>query len=121
MHDPIQVGTVEILRMRVYNLDPYSRDDNATSVMVYPGTFPVYRLSGGAHLWMMTGQLNNRLERMGDGMFGLHNGDVPSGIEVTFPSRTFGPDEWRDMLAHPQATEGDPQQRLRFEMNEVPA
>ena len=54
--------------------------------------------------------------RLGDGMFTVSNGDVPSDVLVVFPSRVLGPDEFADLLASPGCTEGDPMQRLRFRL-----
>jgi hypothetical protein len=95
-----QIGTVEITRVRIYRLDPAARDDDplATTVVVQPGTYPVY-LDGLSRYWRMTGTVNHRAYRMGDGMFAMNEGDVPSEDEVTFYSRRLGPDEWAEMLA----------------------
>lgn len=109
-----QIGHIEILKARVYNLDAECHCPNSSTVFVEPGQYPVCS-DGMATFWLMRGQLNQRgIWRMGDGMFGLHQSDRPSGIEVTFPSRRFGPDEWADLLASPEATDGHEAQRIRF-------
>lgn len=114
-----RVGTVEVLRLRVYPLDPESRDDLRTTVLVQPGSYDVYS-DGFTTFWMMTGQINRRgFERMGDGLFAAVTGDAPSGVEVRFPSSRFGPDEWAAFLAEPTCTEGHPDQRLRFSLVEA--
>lgn len=110
-----QIGTVEVLRTRVYPLDPeMGREPLATTVVVEPGTYPVYR-DFDAYYWMMTGRINARgSTKIGDGLFSMLNRDEASGPEVTFPSRRYGPDEWTDFIAEPTCTEGHPEQRLRF-------
>lgn len=109
----IRIGTVEILRTRVYNLDAECRESTCTTVIVEPGAYDLYT-DGLFTFWLMRGQLNMRGSwRMGDGLFGLHRSDEPSGIEVVFPSRRFGPDEWLDLLSSPEFTEGHEGQRLR--------
>ena len=52
MADFKHVGTVEILRSRIYNLDPYAdpNDLTATTVIVEPGSYPLvilYSQGGG--------------------------------------------------------------------------
>ena len=106
------IGTVEILRTRVYPLDFEATNATRSEVVVEPGVYDLFR-DGFTTYWMMRGRLNTRHERMGDGMFGMRDGDRPSDIEVVFPSRRFGPDEWRDLLAEPAFIEGDPEQRMR--------
>jgi hypothetical protein len=114
-------GTVEILRLRIYPLDPQTADQPlATSVAVEPGVYPVYR-KADAYCWVMTGRLNERQEKIADGLFVMHRGDNPSGVEVQFPSRIRGAEEFAELLAHPTCQPG-PDQRLRFSLNEqVPA
>lgn len=113
-----KIGTVEILQLRVYPLDAEGRDDFRTTVVVGPGTYDVYR-EGMTTFWMMTGQVNRRgFERLGDGMFSIVQGDVSSGIEVQFPSKRFGPDEWQAFLAEPVCTDGHPEQRLHFRLEQ---
>ena len=115
MRNPI--GSIEILRTRVYNLDPECRGDLCTTVVVDPGAYDLY-CDGISTYWMMRGHLNMRGSwRMGDGLFGLHSSDEPSDIEVTFPSRRFGPDEWADLLSSPECTEGHDGQRLRISLD----
>jgi hypothetical protein len=109
-----QVGTVEILKARVYPLDPEMNDQPlATTVVVDVGTYPLYRHID-AYYWMMTGRINSRgFTKMGDGLFAINDGDAPAGPEVTFPSPRFGPEQWADFIAEPVCTEGHPAQRLR--------
>lgn len=103
-----RIGTIEILRQRVYPLNAESRDE----VVVEPGVFNLYR-DGGVTFWVMSGRINERFENLGGGMFLLHNGDRPSGRKVKFTSKRFTPDEWTDLLTEPGFTEGHPEQRLR--------
>lgn len=108
-----RVGTVEILKARIYPLDAESHDATRTTVVVEPGQYPLYG-DGLTTFWMMRGNLNQRgVWRMGDGMFGLYESDVPTEIEVAFPSRRYGPDEWADLLADPLFVEGHADQRVR--------
>jgi len=96
-----RIGTVEILVARVYPLDAeMGHEQLATTVFVKSGVYPLYRIFDTRY-WMMTGNVNSRgFTRFGDGMFGVREYDAPDdGPEVIFPSRRFGPDEWRDLLA----------------------
>lgn len=112
-----QVGTVEILRSRVYPIDPNNIDGVLRSeVFVEPGKYPVYR-KFDAYVWMMTGQLNERQEKLGDGLFAMHGGDNPAGLQVTFPSKTFGREQFAELLAEECCQDG-PEQRLRFAITE---
>ncbi|MDV8022317.1 hypothetical protein [Rhodococcus sp. IEGM 1330] len=77
------VGSVEILRMRVYPLDHRS-DGCGTNVCVQPGSYPVYR-KHDRYCYVMDGRINERFEPLGDGLFALHSGDNPSGLPVSFP------------------------------------
>jgi hypothetical protein len=111
------VGSVEILRSRIYNLDPYSREITATEVVVDAGVYPLLS-DGYSHVWVMTGKLNGQFLRRGDGlMLAQTKGDVnaiPLNIPVQFPSKLFGPDQWKELLADPTAEEGGVAQRLRI-------
>lgn len=109
-----QVGTVEVLRLRIYPLDPECLNTPLrTTVAVEAGTkHPVYR-KADAYCWVMTGRLNERQEKIGDGLFVMHPGDNPSGLEVSFPSKTFGVEHFREFLREDMCQEG-PEQRLRF-------
>ena len=104
-----QIGTVEILRQRIYPLDPLNYQ-GGTEVVVEPGVFPV--LSNGiSRLWMMTGKI--MVTSLGDGMFifGSQNADGP---EVTFPSRTYGEEQWTDLMGDPMCDPDSPDCRLVF-------
>lgn len=108
-----QIGTVELLRLRVYGLDPECHCGTGSTVVVQSGEYPLYS-DGLSTFWVMRGELNKRgIWRMGDGMFSMHTADEPSGVEVTFPSKRFGPDEWADLLISPEFTDGHESQRLR--------
>lgn len=103
-----KIGTVEILKPRVYPLDAESSEPQSW-VWVEPGRFDLYR-EGLATFWMMRGKLNRQgLFREGDGLFAAYGGDSPTEIEVVFPSRRFGPYEWAELLASPQFNEGEAQ------------
>jgi hypothetical protein len=93
-----QIGTVRITRARVYKLDPWARDGtNPATVVVEPGEYPVYQ-EGISRYWRMTGVLNHRTARLGDGMFTMSYGDVPSDDDVVFYSLRYGPDEWQELV-----------------------
>lgn len=109
-----QVGTVQVLQRRIYPIDP-TRDPRAicVEVVVEPGYYPVYRKCD-AFIWIMRGQLNERNEKIGDGLFSLNGGDVP-GLEVQFPSGTYGVEQLAEFLEWPVCRPG-PEQRLRFDI-----
>lgn len=117
-----QLGTVEVLKTRIYNLDPECHCPTSTSVVVGPGTYPVYS-DGLTTLWVMSGAINQRdVQRMGDGMFAINQGgDSPSEIRVTFPSRSLGPDEWADLIASPLFRDGHAEQRMHLTLPETEA
>jgi len=118
----VKVGTIETLSFRVYPLDAeLGFTDLGSTVAVQPGVYDVVR-DGLSTAWIMTGRLNRGgLYREGDGLFLVNQGDQPSGIEVTVPSRRYGPDEWAEFLADPMCQEGHPEQRLRITMFEPAA
>src|SRR5688572_21662731 len=105
------IGHVEILRIRVYAQDP--EQPNGPEVIVPPGRYPLYR-DGADVFWRMRGRINKpAVVAMAGGMLAVRNGDWPSGPVVEFSSKRFGPDEWADLLASPEFTEGDEAQRVR--------
>lgn len=98
------VGDIEIKRQRIYPLDPRSVDllGLQTTVIVEPGTYPIYEGEIGSLFWMMTGQINKRgFFPHGDGLSTIYTVDAPSGIQVTFPSRIFGPTEFKTFIEEP--------------------
>lgn len=110
----VEIGTVEVLKARVYPLDPNNHAATATTVVVEPGIYPLYR-HHDAMYWMMSGQINrNGFDKVGDGLFAVSGGDVGEGPEVRFPSPRFGPDQWAEFLAESTCIEGHPDQRLRI-------
>src|SRR4051794_21959974 len=117
MPDPSfkHVGTVEILRSRLYPIDPYNRDMGATEAIVEVGSYPLM-FDGYSHLWLMTGVLNGQLLRRGDGLFVATKAAnaMPTNIDVVFPSKLFGPDDWEEFLTDPMCREGHSEQRLRI-------
>lgn len=113
-----QIGTVELLRFRVYPIDP--RNPYGAEACVDPGTFPVYS-DGDTYSWVMTGHVNGAgVRQIGDGLFEVNPNDTPTEREVQFASRTFGRDEFAELLADPVCQEG-PAQRLRFHLDEQAA
>ena len=114
-----QIGTVEITQLRIYPIDAYAdmNSHETTTVVVDAGEYPVYRNMDAVY-WMMTGRVNLRgSEKLGDGLYALHQGDARSPIEVRFPSAMYGPDEFAELLADPVCVDG-PSQRLRFKLNQ---
>jgi len=115
---PRQIGTVEILTRRIYHLDSaMAHEPNATTVVVEPGRYKLYR-NGISIYWLMAGRINTgRVRRLGDGMLSMMPNDEAGGPLVRFPSRTFGPDEWdKFRLTDPTAQDGHPDQRLKISM-----
>ena len=112
-----KIGTVEIIRPRVYALDAEADPrSNHSTVLVEPGRYDLFA-DGMATWWMMRGRLCQRgIWRMGDGMFAMNASDEPSDIEVVFPSRRFGPDEWAELIATPEFADGSAQ-RLRVSLD----
>jgi hypothetical protein len=101
-----QVGIVEILRLRIYPLDPMGEPTPLrTYVAVEPGSYPVLR-KADAYRWMMTGQINERNEKIGDGLFVMHGGDNPTGPEVRFSSQVYGVEQFAEFLADPICQSG---------------
>jgi hypothetical protein len=105
-----QIGTVIIVKKRVYPIDPKADidDPQITSVIVGPGKYPVYR-DGISIYWQMTGVLNLWNSRIGDGAYSLADGEMHSDDDVVFYSKRFGPDEFAELRRHP-----DVAQRLIF-------
>lgn len=114
-----QIGTVEVLKTRIYPLDPETADHPlATTVVVEPGTYPLYGY-WDAVFWVMTGKVNSRgFDKIGDGLFTMNSLDAPEGPAVTFPSRRYGPEQWAEFIAEPVCVEGHPEQRLRVLVDE---
>jgi hypothetical protein len=113
-----KVGSVRILRTRIYCIDPEQdvSDIAATTAVVEPGEYPVYR-DGDTTFWMLSGHVNARgFERLGDGMFAIQPGDAATDTEVRFPSKRLGPEEFADLLADPVCVDG-PDQRLVFTLD----
>jgi hypothetical protein len=105
---PEQVGTVELLKVRIYPIDPKNHADDRAEVIVQPGTYPLY-CDHGVYYWMMTGEVNTRgFRKIGDGMFSMTPWDQTSGVEVTFPSDRFGSEQFTDFRNEPVCTKGHP-------------
>ena len=111
-----RIGTVEILKLRVYPLDAECHCESGSTVVVQPGRYGLFG-DGMSTFWLMRGVLNQQgIWRMGDGMFAIRGIDVPTEIEVVFPSRRFGADEWKKLRRSPELAEG-PAQRLRVHLD----
>lgn len=119
-----RIGSVEILRVRIYPADPASALGKGADILVPAGTYPVYRNAEGETRWVMTGKRNRRevkTERLGDGLFSLAARDVPErGDWLEVPSPTFSRDGFEEFLTDELCNPG-PEQRLRFDLNRVTA
>jgi hypothetical protein len=113
--DWTQVGTVELLALRLYPIDPHATGALHTEVAVEPGVYPVFR-KYDAYRWVMRGKINERNEKIGDGLYALYGYDRPTGPEVEFSSPTFGAEQFAELLAEPVCQPGS-QQRLRFTLS----
>jgi hypothetical protein len=114
------IGTVELLRLRVYTIDPADDVTNLSdaSAIVKPGTYPPYQDADG-YWFKLTGSVNRRgvtVEPLWPGTFAMHrHGDEATSKKVTVPSRRFTAEKLAELLTvDPMFREGDPQQRLRF-------
>lgn len=112
---PVKVGTVEILVTRVYPLDPKNESEDATTVLVSPGTYDLYQ-EFDTYFWLMTGLINRRgLRMIGDDLWMGTFQDESTGIGVVFPSRQFGEREFQEYVgSDPQCAEGHTNQRMRI-------
>lgn len=114
-----QIGIVEILRSRVYPLDPSNESPSRTTVFVEPGIYPVYQKDDAVR-WLMTGKKNKRVdgksERIGDDMYMMHPAhDNPYGADIPYASPSFSIDQLKEFMAEPMCQPGD-EQRLRFDI-----
>jgi hypothetical protein len=99
-----QIGTVEILRDRVYPLNTGQdiSDPRIPSVLVTPGDYPLYRELGEIY-WEMQGHITKpRMETVDDGLFLVRQGHEPSDETATITSNRFGAKEWESFLVDPQ-------------------
>lgn len=117
MSKPREIGTVEVLTMRVYTTE---RGEFA----VDPGTYPVcHNPRSGRISLLLTGRPAERVvttERIGDGMFTVGAHDAVSGELTTFPQGYWTAAEFAELLDDPVAIEGHPMQRLRFRVIPAP-
>jgi hypothetical protein len=113
MIKPRKVGTVEILVLRVYPIDPRNFNKDRTEVVVQPGVFDLYR-QAEMFFWVMRGEINLRgFQPLGHDIFTVNSDDEGSGVMVEFPSAYFSDVDFRDCLACHEFTEGHPAQRVR--------
>lgn len=107
-----QIGTVELLRPRVY---PFDGGD----MFVEPGTYPVVWHPGGQVTFLLTGRHSRHagtdVRELGDGLFMVRPGyDESDGDEVEFPYGCWSPTAFAELIDDPVAIERHPDQRLRF-------
>jgi len=113
-----QIGTVEILRDRVYPRFPETDSDQ--TVYVEAGEWPVYRDDRGNIYWEMTGKPSRRrgsFQSLGDGMYMSTEWDeLLDDEDIIFKSKAYTRDEFIDFAEnHPQTQPGDAQ-RLIFKV-----
>lgn len=106
------LGTVTVLKQRIYPIDPTSNHPLRTEVVVEPGVFSVWRHYDTVR-WYMRGRISGRNEKIGDGLFVMGGGDKPGGPQVEFPSMIYGLEQFAEFLNDPICEDG-PDQRLRF-------
>lgn len=120
-----QVGTVNILRERLYPRFPskpgkttMSNDDQP--VRVDAGRWPVYRGENGLIYWEMQGELvkfEPYFQSLGDGLFASGTRIEPQGELVIFKSTTFTEEEFAEFRDTDPAVVGDEsERRLVFEV-----
>lgn len=112
-----QIGSVEILRLRIYPEVP--GDPDSASVAIQPGIFPLMR-AGDRIWWPMRGVVSTRAdvstERIGDGLFLMTPAhDQLSDNERSITTRTWTPAEFAEFLTEWGCVEG-PEQRLRIRL-----
>lgn len=110
MSTPLQIGTVEVLRLRTY-ADSFGND-----VTVQPGIYPLVMDQDKMVYWTMEGEISEYFKpdftKVGDGMFIVHpGGDKLSGEKTTVNSPRFDPSKWAELVQHPIANPG-PEQRI---------
>jgi hypothetical protein len=112
----VQVGTVELLRHRVYKTE-------AGDMFVEPGTYPVLRHPDEHLSFMLTGRLNHRtpgsFEVLEPGLLAVNSPvDEQSGKPVEFPYGYWSPKQFADLQGWEGVLEGHPGQRLRISLKE---
>lgn len=111
------IGTVLIRKARVYPLDATNNDGLRQEAYVPEGEYYVMR-DVDAIFWMMDGFLNQSPRsprKIGDGMYLLSKeGDEPTNIEVHFPSRIYGVEEFKKFMAEDFLCRPGIDQRLVF-------
>lgn len=119
-----RIGTVEVLVVRIYPSDPDKGwTDGDDGVAVKPGGYPVLRRDG--HVWWeMHGRTNRRevvtQDLPHEGMFTLTAYDRPGLRRTTVRSPLYDAEDFAALLTEPVATEGHPEQRLRFHLTTRP-
>lgn len=124
---PYKIGTVELLRDRIYDaVDPTGSRD----VAVPPGTYDLlYDEATGHYYWEMTGRRSKRrpaftgpIERIGDGMFTMHTrppADIISDEEALARTGPMSAAAIAELLDDDICCEGHPEQRLRIEITDL--
>ncbi|HEX4395724.1 MAG TPA: hypothetical protein VH084_29965 [Mycobacterium sp.] len=112
----VEIGTVEVLRSRVYKTD-------TGDMFVEPGTYPVLRHPDKHVSFLMTGRSSHRtpgsFERLEAGLFAVTNPlDHPAGELKEFPYGYWSPRDFANLQEWEGAIEGHPGQRLRITLKE---
>lgn len=109
-----QIGTVEILKSRVYPIVDNCGD--SPTAIIEPGIFPLYQ-EGEMKFWILEGKMNRKNRKIGDGIFTISQSDISSDIVLRFPSRAFTPKEWKEFIKESVTIDGHPDQRLKIAEN----
>jgi hypothetical protein len=119
-----QIGTVSILRERVYPRGGSLGPDGeiVDPVAVDPGVWPVYRDDSDMIYWEMTGTLVRRRSafvNFGDGMFAHQLWDEPTGEgEVIITSMRYTPAGFTLFRTNDPLALPGPEQRLVFDVKD---
>jgi hypothetical protein len=122
---PYKIGTVELLRTRIYDaVEPGPRD-----VAVEPGTYDLFYDDGGHYYWEMTGRRSKRvpgftsdIQNLGGGMFAVHHqppADIVSDEQALARTNPLTAAAFADLLNDDICREGAPEQRLRITITDL--
>lgn len=109
-----QIGTVQTLIDRVYQINPSLDRWEGNSAFVTPGVWPLLCTEQGERFWVMDGRTSEwhcDVDPVGGGMFVVHQGDVVSDQKVVVGSMRYTELEWERFLTGPLCQPG-PEQRL---------
>lgn len=116
MTAPTRVGTVAVLRDRLYPTE-------VGWMAVTPGEYPIMRyIDGSGYFFQLRGRRvkpgEATTQRLGPGLFAMNRSpDMPYGPVRTFPGPHYSPADFAELLEHPEATEGAREQRIRIRLD----